>query len=64
MIEGKIADEDFNGDPKYNVLGKPGIRGRVTKKKAEDEDDNGEDPVRVTSSNSVCNQVLMSLERW
>ncbi|KAH8754115.1 hypothetical protein F5883DRAFT_187045 [Diaporthe sp. PMI_573] len=44
MIEGKIADEDFNGDPEYNVLGQTGIRGRVSKKKAEDEDDNGEEP--------------------
>lgn len=31
MIEGKIADEDFNGDPEYNVLGKAGIRGRAPK---------------------------------
>lgn len=64
MIEGKIADEDFNGDPEYNVLGQTGIRGRVSKKKAEDEDDNGEEPVRVSSSNTLPNQVLMSLGRW
>lgn len=37
MIEGKIADEDFNGDPAYNVLGQRGIRGRATKTKAGDE---------------------------
>lgn len=47
MIEGKIADEDFNGDPEYNVLGQSGIRGRATKKKAEDEDENGEKAVSV-----------------
>lgn len=29
MIEGKIADEDFKGDPAYNVLGQSGIRGRA-----------------------------------
>lgn len=43
MIEGKIADEDFNGDPEYNVLGKRGIRKaeRESKSKTEkaDEDD-------------------------
>lgn len=44
MIEGKIADEDFNGDPEYNVLGQSGIRGRATKKKAE-ADENGEEQV-------------------
>lgn len=45
MIEGKIADEDFNGDPEYNVLGQSGIRGRATKKKAEAEDENDEEKV-------------------
>lgn len=45
MIEGKIADEDFNGDPEYNVLGQSGIRGRATKKKADAEDENGEEKV-------------------
>ncbi|POS80812.1 protein kinase rad3 [Diaporthe helianthi] len=44
MIEGKIADEDFNGDPEYNVLGQMGIRPRATKKKAEAEDEDGEEP--------------------
>lgn len=39
MIEGKIADEDFKGDPGWNVLGKRGIRGRSKKPKAEDQDD-------------------------
>ncbi|KKY37634.1 putative protein kinase rad3 [Diaporthe ampelina] len=43
MIEGKIADEDFNGDPEYNVLGQSGIRGRATKKKADPEDENAEE---------------------
>lgn len=37
MIEGKIADEDFKGDPAYNVLGQKGIRGRAKKVKADDE---------------------------
>lgn len=50
MIEGKIADEDFNGDPGFNALGKRGIRAMVRKsKKAKDEDDEeGEDEVCVT----------------
>lgn len=39
MIEGKIADEDFNGDPEWNVLGKRGIRGRAKKAAKEDEED-------------------------
>ena len=64
MIEGKIADEDFNGDPEYNVLGQTGIRGRETKKKAEPEDEDGEEQVRVSSFNSACNQVLISSEWW
>ncbi|KUI73385.1 hypothetical protein VM1G_08936 [Cytospora mali] len=38
MVEGKIADEDFNGDPGYNVLGQKGIRGRAKKTKPEDEE--------------------------
>ncbi|KUI57649.1 hypothetical protein VP1G_04967 [Cytospora mali] len=40
MTEGKIADEDFNGDPGYNVLGQKGIRGRA--KKTKPDDDEGE----------------------
>lgn len=39
MIEGKIADEDFNGDPAWNVLGKKGIRGRAKKANAQDDED-------------------------
>lgn len=31
MIEGKIADEDFKGDPEFNVLGQSGIRARPPK---------------------------------
>lgn len=42
MIEGKIADEDFNGDPEYNVLGQSGIRKTIrtpkAKKGAEEEE--------------------------
>lgn len=63
MIEGKIADEDFNGDPEYNVLGKAGIRGRATKKKAEAEDENDEEQVCALPSSCTYKQVLMSLER-
>lgn len=63
MIEGKIADEDFNGDPEYNVLGQTGIRGRATKKKAEADDENGEEQVCGSSSICACKQVLMTLER-
>lgn len=59
MIEGKIADEDFNGDPEYNVLGKLGIRGRATKKKADPEDEDGEEQVSECSSTRVCDQALM-----
>ncbi|KAI3397803.1 hypothetical protein diail_10336 [Diaporthe ilicicola] len=44
MIEGKIADEDFNGDPEYNVLGQSGIRGRTSAKNTEDQ--NGDTPVK------------------
>jgi serine/threonine-protein kinase ATR len=36
ITEGKIADEDWNGDPEFNVLGKVGIRARVKKAKAGD----------------------------
>lgn len=64
MIEGKIADEDFNGDPEYNVLGQTGIRARVTKKKAQAGDEDGEEPVSVSTSNNVCNCMLMSPGRW
>lgn len=51
MIEGKIADEDFNGDPEFNRLGQRGIRRYARGKKAaepepeteaEAEDDNGD----------------------
>lgn len=70
MIEGKIADEDFNGDPEYNVLGQTGIRGRATKKKAEAEDENGEEQVRalpfhlfVRSSADVPRMVMTLLPR-
>lgn len=42
MIEGKIADEDFNGDPGWNVLGRKGIRGRA---KAKPDDEEGEEQV-------------------
>lgn len=48
MIEGKIADEDFNGDPEYNVLGQRGIRGyaRATKsRKTEENDEENDDKV-------------------
>lgn len=62
MIEGKIADEDFNGDPEYNVLGKVGIRGRATKKKTEAEDENDEEQVCALPSICACKQVLMFLE--
>ncbi|KAL1872383.1 serine/threonine-protein kinase M1 [Diaporthe australafricana] len=41
MIEGKIADEDFNGDPEYNMLGQAGIRGRSSAKGGEDQDGDG-----------------------
>lgn len=64
MIEGKIADEDFNGDPEYNVLGQAGIRARVTKKKAQADDEDGEQAVSGSTSNNVRTRMLMSPERW
>lgn len=33
IIDGKIADEDFRGDPEWNVLGQKGLRPIVRKKK-------------------------------
>lgn len=46
MIEGKIADEDFNGDPAYNVLGQQGIRKVVrASKKSKTEETDGDDEV-------------------
>lgn len=42
MIEGKIADEDFKGDPAWNVPGQKGIRGRAKKADGEDEEDEEE----------------------
>lgn len=39
MNEGKIADEDFNGDPEFNVLGKTGIRKAIRKAKPSDDDE-------------------------
>lgn len=62
MIEGKIADEDFNGDPAYNVLGQKGIRGRASAKKAKDDDEEGEEQVFVQFI-LLCNQRLTYLER-
>jgi hypothetical protein len=61
MIEGKIADEDFNGDPECNALGKVGIRGRVTKKAGAEDD--SVVPVSVSppppqTNRSACNQVF------
>lgn len=49
MIEGKIADEDFNGDPEFNTLGQRGIRKyeRQSKKKG-DEAENDDDKVITT----------------
>lgn len=55
MIEGKIADEDFNGDPEYNMLGQAGIRGRSSGKV-------GEDQVLSLPSTPARNQLLISLE--
>ncbi|KFY29870.1 hypothetical protein V494_08417 [Pseudogymnoascus sp. VKM F-4513 (FW-928)] len=44
VIEGKIADEDWKGDPAYNELGQKGTqpRAKKAKKPAEGEDENAE----------------------
>ncbi|KFY07057.1 hypothetical protein V492_07490 [Pseudogymnoascus sp. VKM F-4246] len=44
VIEGKIADEDWKGDPAYNELGQKGTqpRAKKVKKPAEGEDENTE----------------------
>ncbi|KFY38083.1 hypothetical protein V495_06769 [Pseudogymnoascus sp. VKM F-4514 (FW-929)] len=44
VIEGKIADEDWKGDPAYNVLGQKGTapRAKKAKKPAEGEEENAE----------------------
>lgn len=44
MIEGKIADEDFNGDPEYNVLGQSGIRPRAPRAPKAKPGEEGEQP--------------------
>lgn len=54
MIEGKIADEDFNGDPEFNMLGQRGIRRAVRKSKAKDgEGDEQEGQVCIALSSHI-----------
>ncbi|KAI9743791.1 MAG: serine/threonine-protein kinase M1 [Claussenomyces sp. TS43310] len=43
VINGKVADEDFNGDPEFNVLGQKGIRSRTSLKAATEAKENGEE---------------------
>lgn len=59
MIEGKIADEDFNGDPEFNVLGQTGIRKTVRKSKAKpaEEGETGQQP----QEGQVCTSIHTSI---
>lgn len=60
MIEGKIADEDFNGNPEYNVLGQSGIRPRAPRAPKVKPGEEGEQPEqgKVNPIRYTCRDVF------